>query len=77
MNKYKILLNVLDQLRNEAPSSMKRYYPPNNEIDKLNQSRSRAFIHLYLKVKFGITDFEKREILITDDQMMLVLMLII
>ena len=66
-NKYNILLTVLDTLRREAPEGYKRYHPLDTEIDKLNQARSRAYIHLFLKVKFGLLDFLEREKYITDD----------
>ncbi|MGM9510200.1 AIPR family protein [Larkinella sp. GY13] len=68
MNKYEILVNVLDQLRKEAPSLNKRYFPSDTDTEKLNQARSRAYIHLYLKVIFGLTEFSDREHLITDDK---------
>lgn len=66
MNKYDTLVNILDKLRFEAPLENKRYRPNDDEIEKLNQARSRAFIHLFLKVKFGILDFNEREKLICD-----------
>lgn len=67
MTKYDILLNAIDQLRKEAPITHKRYYPDESDIEKLNQARARAYIHLFLKVKFGILDFSERENLIVDD----------
>lgn len=67
MSKYNILLNILDELRNEAPRGYKRYYPADNETDKLDHARSRAFIHLFLKVQYGLCDFIERENYITDD----------
>ncbi|WAJ22887.1 hypothetical protein [Lacrimispora xylanolytica] len=36
MSKYNILVNVLDELRNEAPRGYKRYYPSANDKDKLD-----------------------------------------
>lgn len=66
MSKYDDLVNILDVLRNEAPKENKRYYPDPNDLEKVNQARSRAFIHLFLKVKFGMTEFTEREELITD-----------
>lgn len=65
-NKYNILLNVLDTLRKEAPQEYKKYHPLESETEKLNQARSRAYIHLFLKVKFGLLDFLERENYITD-----------
>lgn len=66
MSKYQTLVNILDQLRKEAPAENKRYYPLETDLEKLNQARSRAFIHLFLKVKFGLLDFKEREHLVTD-----------
>ena len=66
MSKYDDLLNILDVLRYEAPKENKRYYPDQSDLQKVNQARSRAYIHLFLKVKFGMTDFEQREELVTD-----------
>ncbi|HCG7184522.1 TPA: hypothetical protein NJ331_004405 [Vibrio parahaemolyticus] len=50
MTKYANLVNVLDQLRFEAPGEMKKYRPKQDDIEKINQARSRTLIHLYLKV---------------------------
>lgn len=67
MSKYSDLVNIIDSLRNEAPESFKRYHPSMDDELKLTQARSRAFIHLFIKVKFGLTEFEEREAYITDD----------
>ena len=69
MSKYEDLINILDVLRHEAPEEIKKYYPDEADLEKVNQARSRAFIHLFLKVKFGITDFAEREQLVTDGVM--------
>lgn len=66
MDKYDILINIVDQLMGEAPSGYKRYYPDPNNIENLNQARARVFIHLFLKVKYGINEFLDREEYITD-----------
>jgi len=66
-NKYDILVNVLDTIRKKAPEEYKKYHPLDSEFEKLNQARSRAYIHLFLKVKFGILDFLERENYITDE----------
>ena len=66
MSKYLNLVNVLDQIRFEAPSRYTRYRPAIQDLEKINQARSRALIHLFLKVSFGIIDFEERERVITD-----------
>ena len=67
MNNYNTLVNVLDKIRHEAPPTLKRYMPPENKPDEVNNARSRAFIHLYLKVMFGLLDFTDREEYVTDD----------
>ena len=66
MSNYDTLVSILDVLRNEAPVTYTRYYPPDTDLEKVNQARSRALIHLFLKVNFGIIDFASRERLITD-----------
>lgn len=66
MSKYKDLVTILDSLCNEAPAEYKRYHSFLND-DAKRQARSRAFIHLFLKVKFGLTEFLEREAFITDD----------
>ena len=66
-NQYQTLITILDRLCSEAPSNYKRYHVLLNNTEKMNQARSRALIHLYLKVNFGILDFKNREDLITDD----------
>lgn len=67
MNKYTDLLIIVDKLRQEAPKNYKRYYPEVEEIEILENARARSFIHLFLKVKFGLIDFVDRENYITDD----------
>lgn len=66
MSKYKTFINILDVLRKEAPENYKFYHPLETEIQKLNDARSRAFVHLYLKVKFGLLNFDEREKYVTD-----------
>lgn len=66
MAKYIDLLNIVDQLRFEAPITNKRYNPDEANVEQVSQARSRAYIHLFLKVKFGLTDFDSREDIITD-----------
>lgn len=67
MTKYQILLNILDAIIKEAPAKMSKMYPKGTKnAEHLNHSRSRAFIHLFLKVSFGILDFEEREKYLTD-----------
>jgi len=66
MNKYEILVNTLDQIRKEAPSEYKSYYPLEGNSHGIDAARSKALIHLFLKVKFGILDFKEREEHITE-----------
>lgn len=66
MNKFETFINILDVLRKEAPESYKFYHPIESDIQKLNDARSRAFVHLYLKVKFGLLTFSEREKYVTD-----------
>ncbi len=67
MSKYNTLIKILDELRKEAPIEYKRYYPIESNIEELNKARSRAYIHLFLKVKFGLINFKDREAFITED----------
>jgi len=66
VNKYETLVTILDRLRLEAPKELKRYHPTLGETEKLNNARSKAFIHLYLKVSFGLLEFLEREHYVTD-----------
>lgn len=63
---YAILLSTLDALRKEAPRTFKSYHPRKTNHEKLNQARAKAFIHLFLKVRFGVLDFSERHPLICD-----------
>lgn len=65
--RFETLLRVLDKICVEAPSEQaSRYRPEDSDLERINQARSRAFIHLYLKVMFGIYNFAERERTITD-----------
>ncbi|MBK7381487.1 MAG: AIPR family protein [Ignavibacteriales bacterium] len=66
MSQYQTLVNILDEIRKEAPSLYKSYYPLETELEKRNLALSKCYIHLFLKVKFGLLDFTKREEFITD-----------
>ncbi|WP_300567528.1 AIPR family protein [Flavobacterium sp.] len=69
MDKYKILINILDQIIKSAPIEYSKKYPQKSEnlnVEQLNQARARAYIHLYLLVSFGILDFKEREHFISD-----------
>ena len=64
--KYLTLLRILDEICAEAPTEYSSYKATPSDFEKLNQARSKAFIHLYLKVKCGIVNFKERHKLITD-----------
>jgi len=65
--KYNILVNILDEIRNECPVRFEgKYQKGKSDLELINQARARAYIHLYLKVSFGILDFCEREHFITD-----------
>lgn len=66
MTLYQLLVKVLDRLRAEAPDTFKKYHAQPPEVDAMNSARSRAFIHLYLKVRFGLLTFAEREQLLTE-----------
>lgn len=63
---YKTLCNVLDSLRQEAPVGDQMYRPVPETPDALIQARSKALLHLYLKARFGLTEFKDRIKRITD-----------
>jgi hypothetical protein len=66
MIKYETLIKILDNICKEAPATYKSYYPDINDCDKVIAARSKAFIHLYLKVICGVSSFNDRNDLITD-----------
>lgn len=66
MSKYQTLINILDQIRFESPREAAKYRPSFDDLEKVNQARSRALLHLFLKVNFGLLDFKSRESLVTD-----------
>jgi len=68
VNKYEVLVSILDKIRNEAAGLPMegKYLVTTGDLEKVNQARARAFIHLYLMVSFGMLDFSARERVITD-----------
>jgi len=64
--RYQTLLNILDKICEEAPGQFTSYKADGDNLDALNQARSKAFIHLFLKVKCGLTNFIERHNFITD-----------
>lgn len=61
---YNLLVNTLDSIIKEAPKENEKY--SFETVDLHNQSRTRALIHLYIRTKFGLIDFNNAEMLITD-----------
>lgn len=64
--KYRILLNILDKICEEAPNNFTSYKVDEKNLESLNQARSKAFIHLFLKVKCGMMNFAERHDFITE-----------
>lgn len=65
-HQFDTLIRALDTLCKEAPSSYKSYFPDAKDEVGITQARATAFIHLLLKVRFGISEFLDRHKLITD-----------
>lgn len=63
-----MLIRVLDGIRYEDTSRKysKLYAVDSQDQEDIWQARSRAYVHLYLKVMFGIRDFYLREQYVTD-----------
>lgn len=66
MSQYKILLKILDCLLQEAPSEFTSLHPDKKDNEQLNAARAKAYIHLFLKVKCGITNFKTRHSYLTE-----------
>lgn len=67
MTRYEILRNILAGIIEEAPAKYSKLYEKDSsKVEQYNNSLSRAFIHLFLKVRFDLIDFEEREYYITD-----------
>ncbi len=56
VSKYSTLVNILDKLRLEAPRDFKIYHALPSETEKVDFARGRAFIHLFLKVRYGFNN---------------------
>ena len=65
--KHKLLNGVLDNIAELAPVDFKKYHPKIDDINGQIHKYSRAQIHLFLRVRFGILDFIGVENQITDD----------
>lgn len=67
MTRYEILRNILAGIINEAPDKYSKLYEKDpSKVAQYGNSLSRAFIHLFLKVRFDLLDFEQREYYVTD-----------
>ena len=67
MTRYEILRNILADIIDEAPEKYSKLYEKDSsKLEQYNNSLSRAFIHLFLKVRFDLLDFEQRERFVTD-----------
>ncbi len=68
LSRYEMLVRVLDGIRAEATGTKfaSLYACDSASTQDIWQARSRAYVHLYLKVMFGITDFKDREAYVTD-----------
>jgi len=66
VNKYETLVSIVERIRQEAPPNQKRYHPHKTEVERMQSAMARSFIHLFLKVKFGLVEFGERELRITD-----------
>lgn len=65
-SRYPILLNILDEICKAAPSTPEFSRFHSSEQKDVEYSRSQAYIHLLLQVRFGIVDFHTRDQLICD-----------
>lgn len=66
MLRYSTLIRILDSISAEAPEEFKSYHPDPDDHEQIVAARSRAYIHLFLKVKCGLTSFKERHALVTD-----------
>lgn len=67
LTSYDMLLNILDRIIEEAPEKYSKLYEKDrSKTEQYNSSLSRAFIHMFLKVRFDILSFEEREHYVTD-----------
>lgn len=66
IHQYEMLEKILDHIRMESPPNYKSYRPTKDEKEALTKARSLAFIHLFLKVRFGTIDFQSRHQQISD-----------
>lgn len=65
MSKYRDLVAILDGICQEAMSDYPKYFKLSTQ-DEIQSSRCRAYIHLLLKVRFGLLELKTREYHVTD-----------
>ncbi|MBU1706191.1 AIPR family protein [Patescibacteria group bacterium] len=65
--KHNLLKKTLDGIAETAPDQLTIYHPNENDQDAQIHKYSRAQIHLFLRVRFGILDFGDVENQITDN----------
>jgi molybdopterin converting factor small subunit len=68
MSRYNMRVRVLDGIRREATGTeyAKYYALESSSVEGVWQARSRAYIHLFLMVMFGLDQFIERETFVTD-----------
>lgn len=64
--KHSLLKRTLDDIAASAPEELQIYHPAEDDEDAQIHKYSRAQIHLFLRVRFGILDFNVVEGQITD-----------
>src|SRR3989344_2052812 len=64
--KYNLLISTIDELARNAPDNLSVYHSDLNDVDAEIHKRSRAFIHLFLRTRFGLLDFAEAESRIPD-----------
>ena len=64
--KHNLLKKTLDGIAATAPDQLTIYYPSENDQDAQIHKYSRSQIHLFLRVRFGLLDFNITENQITD-----------
>lgn len=64
--KHNLLKKTLDGIATSAPELFAIYHPNENDQDSQIHKYSRSQIHLFLRVRFGLLDFNIAESQITD-----------
>lgn len=64
--KHELLNSTLDNISESAPAELSVYHPDAENVDAQIHKYSRAQIHLFLRVRFCLLDFNVVESQITD-----------